>query len=156
MINNRVFKHYELKTNSINHYTSKSLGLQENEGRIVLFTGLWWVEDQLLSLLLFYFLPFLLAHLIHISNHYFHKENALNKDTLKQIWVSYKDLFFFSMKSSKNLHKHWNLQHATAWSVFSNMLRVLSSSSAISSFNKQCACLPWECNLLLLLEISVL
>lgn len=32
MINNQVFKHYELKTNSTNHYTSKSLGLQENEG----------------------------------------------------------------------------------------------------------------------------
>lgn len=58
------------------------------------------------SALLFYiFLPLLLAHHIHTSNHYFHRENALNKDTLEHNWTSYKDPFFFFRKSSKkNLH----------------------------------------------------
>lgn len=51
------------------------------------------------SAVLFYiFLPFLLAHYIHISNHYFHRQNALNKDSLEQIWASYTDLFFFLYK----------------------------------------------------------
>lgn len=54
------------------------------------------------SALLFYvFLPFLLAHHIHISNHYFHRENALNKDTLEQILASYKGQFFSSQKAAK-------------------------------------------------------
>lgn len=68
------------------------------------------------SALLFYiFLPLLLAHHIHTSNHYFHRENALNKDTLEQNWTSYKDPFFSLEKAAKkifiNMEIYSKLQH---------------------------------------------
>lgn len=56
------------------------------------------------SAVLFYiFLPFLLAHYIHISNHYFHRQNALNKDSLEQI-IIYRSIFFSLQKAVKNFH----------------------------------------------------
>lgn len=66
--------------------------------------------------ILFYiFLPLLLAHHIHTSNHYFHRENALNKDTLEQNWTSYKDPFFSLEKAAKkiliNMEIYSKLQH---------------------------------------------